>query len=574
MPVTSQLGSENARFGNIQLGNGNAATIFEANASDALTLTETWLGYNLHQTIPETLTFSDLASGFAVRGQSIDVLTFTDLMFVNTILERSATDSLTFSEFVVNTKYGDAEDDLTFTDDATGVRRLDFTAPDTLTFTDLTDPELIALRVINEGLNFTEVLGRNLIRLRELSETLVFTETNIGHRVYPISDTLVFDDDFEVFVSKRTRDLLEFDSIFQLNAIFDKKTADVFEMFDAISLNTFMRITVTDSVIFVDTMQADRVTPMSDSITFTDSTAGVASKSLTDSISIVDFAGFSFVKTVEAEDVIVFEDNDGNVQVSLEVERFLEETLAFSEMMRAVLWKFGVASDTFTFSDLLVREVFAITVPDSLTFTDDLTCQKIAVGNPVDTLVLSDSVFVNIVTLLTLNDTLKFVEYRPTNNEPSSSIPLPGIPTNPSPGDPPAPDIPSGTYATVANKMMIFIGQERSVVITPPEFNDYVSDRNQTIFKRKMSGAVTTFIKTSPDEKLHWEFIVSKPKADEFRAFLDAENGRAFTVYDWEGHIWAAKLLTDTIDKEEISRWDPAGNKTRIVVELLGRRYA
>lgn len=573
MAFTSKLGTSDSLLGNILLGIGSDANIFTGDADDTLTLTDLAVCINLHGHATDTLTFSDLMVGFTVSGASVDSLTFTDSMSpAGSEFHRSFTSTLTFTEVIFNTKFATCEDDLTFDDECDGFRKLDFTAPDTVTFAELLSREFTGNRFISEGLDFVELCRRNIIRQTPISETLTLIENMIGVRARVTSDTLVFADVFDNFVSKLIRDLIEFDGQFFCNALFGRLTNDVFEMFDIIGVELFMRLNTSDSVTFTDSILANRVTPLSDTFVFTDTTVGVASKKLADGLTLIDNATFSFIKTVTAEDVIVF-DGD-NLQVNLEVRRDLAETVIFEDMMRAVRWKFGSFTDTVTFTDELHRQVHVIILPDSLIFAEALTYQKIGVGNPADTLSLMDTVFVNTVTSQTVSDTLKFVEFRPTNNEPNSSIPLPGIPTNPSPGDPPPPDIPSGTYGTVANKMMIFIGQSRSVVMVPPEFNDYVSDRNQTIFKRKMDGAVSTFIKTAPDEKLHWEFIVAKPKADEFRAFLDAENGRAFTVYDWEGHVWAAKLLTDTIDKEEIGRWEPIGNKTRIVVELLGRRYA
>jgi hypothetical protein len=504
------------------------------------------------------VTFSEGYVAFAVKGEARDTLTFTDSMSpAGTVRYLSFSDTLILTDDVHQTHPLGLSSTLTFTDLMNGLRNLSFHPSEAVTFSELLARQLIANKVINEGLPFTEALGRNLIRLRQLSEALTFSESMVGRNVKVARDTLTFTDDLTEFVAKLLKDSLDFDSIFYLSAVFRKPANDVFEMYDRISVETYLRLNLSETVIFSDTMRADRIKPISDSFTFAELTTGVASKYVPDELTLVDTLDVTKVKHVDVSDSLNFTDSEDIVLV---LQRVILETLDLIEQYRAVRVKFGTASDSFSFSDELHREVHVVTAPDTMTFSDTLTYHKIAVGQAADTLSFTDSIFVNTTLRRSVSDTISFQEKPPADYQPSSSI---GIP-----------DVPSGVYGTVANKMMIFIGQSRSVVITPPEFNDYVSDRNQVIFKRRMDASVTTFIKTCKDEKLHYEFIVNKGKADEFRAFLDAENGRAFTIYDWKGQVWVAKLLTDTIDKEEVGRWEPFGNKTRISVEFLGRRYA
>lgn len=558
MPFTGQLGTVNSTLANIILGLGSDTNLFDESCSDTITFTEAWAGWNLHQTITETLTFSDAMSAFKVSGEGFDTLTFTEaLSHAGSMFFRSTSDTLTFTDDVHQTHPVDITDSLTLTDDAAGVRKLDFAGSDTLTITETLARQFLAERTINEGLPFTEVMSRKMVRLRALSESLTLSDSAVGTRVRVTSDTLTLTENLTEFIAKLLKDVLDFESVFSLNAIFQKPANDVFEMYDSIFLNTYMRLSLSETLTFTDVMTAARVKPTSDSVTFTESVTGVASKLATDILTLAESLSVSKVKHVSASDSMVFSDSRN---VSLVLVREIQETLILLETYLGIRVKFGVASDSVSFTDLLVREVHVVTAPDVLTFSDAVTHQKIGAGVASDTLTFADTIFVNTVISRTLIDAILFQEKPPADTLPSSAISIP--------------DVPTGAYGTVANKMMVFIGQSRSVVITPPEFNDYASDRNQVIFKRKMDASVTTFIKTCKDEKLHFEFLVPKPKADEFRAFLDAENGRSFTIYDWNGYVWVAKLLTDTIDKEEVARWEPSGNKTRISVEFLGRRYA
>lgn len=560
MALTSQLGTKDARLGNIELGEGIPATIFTGSASDTISFSDAMAGHNLHQTITQTLTFTDGMSGFAVRGEAVDTLTFSEVLFRNITVTKPITDTLTFSEGLIHTIFATCTDTLTFSDDTTGGRYTSGFPTDSVTFSETMALQLSAGRHIFEQLTLVEALTKNVLFLKMISETLTFSETMTGKNVKIARDILTFADNLTVFVAKLLKDTLDFDSIFTLNANFGRLTADVLVLFDRIAVQLYMRLNLADTVNFTDVMTANRVTPIYDSFSFSETLTETSSKFVPDSLTFLDLLTTNKVLNVPLSDTMLFTDI---ANVKLVISALISDSLTLLEALKVVHVKFGSATDTLTLSDLLVREVIAVSLDTSLTFTDTLVKQKIGVRNPSDTLTFSDSIFVNIVAHRTLTDTLTFVEAPPADILPPSAISIP----NPGPTT-------VGVYGTVFGKMMTFIGQTMSVVITPPEFNDFLTDRNQTIFKRRMDGSVSTFIKTCSDEKLHYEFIVSKPKADEFRAFLDAENGRAFTIYDWNGYVWIAKLLTDTIDKTEVGRWEPCGNKTHITVEFLGRRYA
>lgn len=506
-------------------------------ASDTLTFTEDWFGFVTLET-DDTVTFSDIASTTAIRPVSFS-------------------DTLTFTETVATIVLAECSDSLTFTDDMSGYRDLNKPASDTLTLSETVALEFIATRSIHEGLVFSETIARQMIRLVAATDSVSLSDVATGTLVKPVSDTITFSESLTVFLAKLLRDALDFDSIFYINADFLRQTADVFEMYDSIFLNTYMRLPISETLTFTETFVANRVTPLTETIVFSETITATSSKITTDVLTFIDSVTVNKVKNVSYTDQVTFTDA---ASPTLVLQQTIEETLTLIEQWTGIGVRFGTASDSFAFSDLLLREIFAIAFDDSLSFSDDADCVKEGSRDATDTLAFSDSIFVNSTTNLTITDTLEFKEKRPADYQPSSSI---GIP-----------DGPEGSYGTVADRMMVFIGAAQSVIISPAEFNDYTADRNQVIFKRRMNGSVTTFIKTCPDEKLHYEFLVGKPKADEFRAFLDAENGRAFTIYDWKGQVWIAKLLTDTIDKEEVGRWEPCGNKTRITVEFLGRRYA
>lgn len=560
MSLTSQIGTKDARLGNIELGEGIPATTFFGTISENLTFTEAWVGRNLTQFASDTVIFSEVMHGYAVRGEGVDTITFSETLFRNIVSGQSITDTLTFTEHAVHTIFASITDDLTFTDEMDGLRYTVGISADTLTLNETLARQLLAVRVINEGLPFTELLTKNANRLRPITESLTLTDVMLGLNVKPAYDTITFSETLTEFIAKLVRDFIDWDSIFSVNGVFNRSTGDVFEMYDSIFLNTYMRLPIVDSILFTEVMNGQVIRVAADTLTFTETTTAIASKIAVDSLTFTDVLKVNKVQQVTSADTMLFTDT---TNVNIVVTEVLSDSLILSDNLQMVRWRFGVATDSMSFTDKVVREIREAVISTDLTFSDTLAYHKIGNRTILDTVTFTDSARVSIVYTRSLVDSLVFLEAPPADILPPAAISIPaGGSTT------------VGAYGVVAGKMMTFIGQTRSVVIKAPEFNDFITERVQTVFKRKMTGVVSTFIKTSPEQKLHYEFLVPKPKADEFRAFLDAENGNAFTIYDWNGYVWIAKLLTDNIDKTEVGRWDPCGNKTHITVEFIGRRYA
>lgn len=517
MPFSAQLGTANSRPGNLKLGGSSGPATYNETISDSLTFTEVWQGVVI---------------------SVFDTMSFTDQMSVQTVLNVSSSESLVFTDAAYNIKLGSASDTVTFSDTFNRVKNILAGIADTLVFSDTPTPKIVANRTISEALSLAESIARSVIRTINWSDTVVFTDTAVGVAPKRALDTLSFAETITEFVSKSLKDVLDFGDTIGISANVRKITGDVLELYDAISLALYLRRSLTDSLSFADASTGVTIKPVTDLISFADAVSSTLSKRISDTVSFTDVASYNRAYGVQASDLLAFAED---LRGSLVTHLGSSDVIAFADSMRALRARFFSASDSFAFTEALYREIREALAPDVLVFTDIAAAQKRAARAIQDTLVFSDAASYASLLHGSWSDAISLQDR---------------------------------LYAVVADEFMIFVGQQLSVVVPPPEWNDYEGDRAQVIFKRKMGGSVSTYIKTTRDQKIHYEFVIPRPKALELRAFLDAENGRQFTIYDWKGQVWLARLSTDTVERAEIGRWEPCGNKTRVALEFIGARYA
>lgn len=504
---------------------------------------------SLEQTIEEDLLFDDLMVGASDNQVFEDTLVFIDDVTVLTVIELLTSDTLTFTELAFTSQFAEAEDTLVFTDDSSAVVHKIGILSESLDIIEDLDREMIYNQFKSENIEFIEQLQRNLVRILTLSENITFSEAIQSVLAKITSDSITLSDDLQFFVAKLAKDVMEFGDIASVNVEYGRLCASVLELFDIISVELFLRRDLVDSLSLVDAVSGERVTPASDTLTFSELIEETLSKVTKDTLTFTDLVTTAKVKNVLITDLLNFSDN---TSTNLVITQVLAETLTLLETLSYVRERFFEINDTLTFSETLYREIHVVLAPDTFTFSDDLIVNKIGVGLITESIVFADILSVNTVVTQLLTDSLSFYEGPPSELVPNTSA--------------------SGSYGTIYNKMMTFIGKNVSIALPPPEFNDFYSDRNQVIFKRRMDGAVSTYVKTCPEQKIHYEFILSRPKAAEFRAFLDSEHSNLLVIYDWNGYVWVAKLLSDTIDKEEFGRWEPCGNKTRVTIEFMGHK--
>jgi hypothetical protein len=517
MSLTAQLGTANSRLANIRLGGSSGPATYNVSASD-------------------TLTFTEVMQGVLILIR--DTLVLSEVMTVHTVLNFPLAESITFTDAAYNIKLGSASDTLTFTDGFTRLRTVTALPSDTLVFSDNPSVQLLAQRSIFDALNYAELAARTMIRSLAATDTVTFSATTSGYVPKIVTETLTLTDSFVALFSKGVHDLLSLDDLMGSNAVLRRSAASLLELFDAIQLQILARRAISETITFTGAMTGYGVKPISQLLTLVDSVSYTISKLAADTLSFTDSTSYFKTLRVSDADTIVFTDTMTPLVV---INKTIAETLSLSSAFVAIRARFFSASDTLSFSETVYREIREALAPDVLTLSEAWTRQKIGNRSISESLVFTDTMNVHATLRRAAVDSLSLVDRM---------------------------------YAVVADQFMVFIGQSRAVVISPPEFNDYEGDRAQVIFKRKMGGSVTTYVKTTRDQKIHYEFVVPRPKANELREFLDEENGRQFTIYDWKGQVWIAKLSTDTVEKTEVGRWEPCGNKTRVALEFIGARYA
>jgi hypothetical protein len=517
MPFTAKLGTADSRPGNVVLGRPSGPAIYEPEINDTLTFTDVMVGVNI---------------------EISDTLVFTDMMTPEIIVTVTTDDTLTFSDIAASVQVAEFSDTLVFTDTMEAYREIDPSWEDTVVFSDTLTVEFIATRVIFDALNYADVAARTIIRLLEFTDTLVPEDEADGYVPKLVEDTLTFAETWTPLFSKGISSLLEFAESYTANAIFQRLTASVLELYDAIQLQIIARREISETLTFSESMLGYGVKPISELLTLADEFTYTISKLATDTLTFTDDASYFKTLGVSGTDVVVFTDT---MAPTLVIAAAIAETLSLTDSFLAIRAQFASASDTVSFTDTVYREIREATAPDILTLVETYTGQKIGQRTIEETLVFSDTMGHAAILLGSASDSVRLVDRM---------------------------------YAVVSDQFMVFIGEERAVVVPPPEWNDYEADRAQVIFKRKMGGSVTTYVKTTQDQKIHYEFVIPRPKALELREFLDAENGRQFTIYDWKGQVWLARLSTDTVERAELGRWEPCGNKTRVALEFIGARYA
>lgn len=517
MLFTGRLGV--ARPGAFQLGNPNFAGGLDQTIHESISFSEIMSGANLFNALSESLTFtSSFQNLYVVHNRSLsDTLTFADASYRN--VEGSVTESIT----------------LTDSFDILIAKLRDFT--DTISFTATPVVETVLSRIFNESLSFNESYVRHWIGQKDSNDSLTFSEVCTAVAAKSTSDLITFSEVLDTFIVKTIHDVLDLVDTLAIEIVVTERETDLLELAELLRLNIVSRQLVSDMLVFTETSVAHRVKPVSDLITLTDVLSFTLSHGIHDTLTFSESLPVNKTLAVLSSDTVSFIDS---ITRSIIVTQVIEDLLTFNNILTKIYVFIRSLSDTVTFSDTLFREIHAETVTDTLTIAETLIVEKIATEEIPDNLILTDTLTVEVHYVRHPADTLTVVD---------------------------------NTFAIVADRYMYLVGLTESIALPPPEFNDYYANRNKTIIKRAMDGTVRTFNKTNKQEKLHYDFVLTRAKADELRRFLDAEHNNLVTVTDWRGYRYQVKLSNDSVDFTEVARWEPCGNKVITTLEFLGTRY-
>lgn len=522
----------------------------------------------------DTLTLTDVMTG--QKNTLVDILTFTDGITPTLVSGLTLSDTLTFSEMIVHTIYAPMDDDtLTLTDSVTGISEKIGNFADTVALTDTLLQQMVRGVLFGDLLEFTEQMKRNFTLLRTFNETLTFADTLNGVAARVLGDSVSFSDAISGFISKLMKDTIDFGDSISANHITNKSMTDQLILFDALTIKLYSNLSFSDTVVLSDLIRGYATRPVFDTMGFTDTMSGVASTPLFDTMTFTESLTFTRVVNKTLSDNIIFSDDTSMAKI---ITLALNDALDFIEIWQAIRVKFGVMSDTLSLTDEQLRAVIPRTIMDTLTLTDSITHVKVGQRTVSDTLSLSDSLNVQTVLNRQTSDSVLFLDSFVVKIVRATTSPL--IPSPPPIHEVTAPPgsvyFPNPIYEAVIDvqPQLIMTGRTRSIVLPPPEFNDFEAGQGKIVVQRSMTGRFRVYAKRTQREKLNWRFILPKYKADELRQFMLDEIDTVLNVVTWEGDYWNLQILSDTADFTETGRWAPGGNKTEVTIELVGNRYA
>jgi hypothetical protein len=634
--MTGQLGTSQSELGQFELGNAGQILV---SFSDSMTLSDTFSGINqdtgsasdtmtftdsftwnsvLHLPFSDTMTFTDamapglvnftgqlgtirsalaniiLGYGFSLNSGLSDHFTFSDTFTENSVLNKTLSDTVTFADLFTHadTSNETLSDTLTFTDVFPALMA------DHLTLTDSMTPQLSLIGLMSDTMTLTGTLtenhnssqmyGDNMIVFDRLtfnqvkrlswSDTVTFSDSIQGYLVEQLTDTFTLSDSFTEFKAHNlVPDILGLGDFFNIRQITFWSIADGLTLFESnppFPLQMLYLLHPSDTLTFVESWVGNAVHPISDNLTLGDTITGVASDYLPDTVTFADLIKYNRTFSLSVHDLVVMTDQ---LRTTLSNAVSLSDGLGLLDQAQiAYIWH-ATATDSFSFSELIVREIFEIIIDDSLIFGDTLTHSKKGAADAADELVFADEFTLQLNSTRNPDDFVVFndgfaVRVKGTPNAGDGivpSLPLPGSP----PYQPPS--IPVGVsniYAAVTMQ-----GIANTIVLPPPEFNDYVQNQTKVIMQRSMTGMFRSYTKNTARIKLNWRFMIPKYKSDELRAFILAEIDNPLRVTDWEGNVWNVQIFSDTVEIAETGRWGgpiAAGDRNEVTLEFTGVKYA
>lgn len=100
---------------------------------------------------------------------------------------------------------------------------------------------------------------------------------------------------------------------------------------------------------------------------------------------------------------------------------------------------------------------------------------------------------------------------------------------------------------------------EATTLLPNPQFGDGENLTDEVQVKRAMDGTLYTYVKTKNDRRrLEWTFLLTRNKALELRAFIQAYYATAIKVTDHNERVWAGHFVNNPFEFDTPSRAAPA----------------
>lgn len=108
---------------------------------------------------------------------------------------------------------------------------------------------------------------------------------------------------------------------------------------------------------------------------------------------------------------------------------------------------------------------------------------------------------------------------------------------------------------------------QTTILLPSPEFGDSDNIVAAINLKRSMNGKKRTYINTTPEEQLVYEFVLTREKTLEVLAFIDVYYTYNIRIINHKGETYVCKIMNDPIDIS-IFRY---GEEANFRLELRGR---
>ena len=118
---------------------------------------------------------------------------------------------------------------------------------------------------------------------------------------------------------------------------------------------------------------------------------------------------------------------------------------------------------------------------------------------------------------------------------------------------------------------------EATTLLPNPQFGDGENLTDEVQVKRAMDGTLYTYVKTKNDRRrLEWTFRLTRNKALELRAFIQAYYATVIRVTDHNERVWVGHFVNNPFEFDTPSRAAPAiapmprGETQEITIEFEG----
>lgn len=95
-------------------------------------------------------------------------------------------------------------------------------------------------------------------------------------------------------------------------------------------------------------------------------------------------------------------------------------------------------------------------------------------------------------------------------------------------------------------------------VMPNPQFSDQETNLNSVSRGTAMDGTRYTYVRRRTRRRLLWSFRLSRPKALEVEAFVNAYYASRIRVTDHNGRVWIGNFTSNPFEFEAVSRAAPA----------------